>query len=92
MSYPEKGATYHHRPKFIERAMAEEKRATGGEVKESTPAPRGGSKSDDEGLSDFAMRLAPIPLPSASGKNTGDNMGADVSVSHPEFLRGLTPR
>lgn len=32
MSYPEKGADYKHRPKFLDRALSEERRAGGGEI------------------------------------------------------------
>jgi len=32
MTYPEKFASYKHQPKFLDRAMAEEKRADGGKV------------------------------------------------------------
>lgn len=32
MSYPEHGANYRHQPKFLDRAMAAEKRADGGSI------------------------------------------------------------
>ena len=49
MSYPEAGARYTHRPKFLERAMAEEKRAAGGTVNSDGGAGDRDALAADEG-------------------------------------------
>lgn len=51
MAYPEKGATYRHEPKFIERMKAEEKRADGGRVSDDPVVQAAFDRTFDNGAS-----------------------------------------
>ena len=74
MSYPEKNAGYRHMPKFMDRALADERRANGGDVS----VPDTSLKTTDRFLPKYDFDYDPT-----GGETTGQmtNFGESPEVS-----------
>ena len=95
MAYPERGADYKHRPKFLDRAIAAEGRADGGAASDNMDGPYGLQTMDktfDRMTVDDTKDPTNDKIFAEPGPSTGDRMDADTSPSKPAFMRGLTPK
>ena len=102
MTYPESGAKYRHTPKFLDRAMAAERRADGGDVTSNNdpiePMPSTAEKLEQGGTYLQRMRDDEGGRGLSDWRGSfGDNekpsrVDADTSANRPDFMRAVKPK